>query len=303
LTVSRLKKDVVEGAPARPFLKWVGGKTQLLAELRARIPAAWRADRDRYVEPFVGAGALFFHLRPAHAILCDANSDLVDCWTALRDAPGELVRQLRSLQGRYLLSPQETYLEVRGWYPESLDPATRAARLIMLNKAGFNGLYRVNKQGKFNVPWGQNPRVKICDADNLENCSAVLRDCHVDVRCCDFEKSPIPPPGSLVYLDPPYAPLTRTANFTSFTKAKFTPTDQSRLVLHAEKLAQAGCHVIVSQSSDETTVELYRQKGFQCDRVSAVRMINSSGHGRGAVGEYIIHTTVKTARGTENVAF
>lgn len=276
-------------AQARPFLKWAGGKTQLLDQLTARIPASWRPDADLYLEPFIGAGALFFRLRPARAVLCDSNPDLIACWTALRDAPRELIRQLGALQSRYLLDPKATYLEVRSWNPEKLDLPTRAARLIMLNKAGFNGLYRVNKSGTFNVPWGQNPRVKILDAANLESCSAILRGGSVDVRLCDFMDAPVPPTGSLVYLDPPYAPVTRTANFTSFTKAKFRESDQLRLSQYAERLTLMGCHVIVSQSADEATVDLYRDRGFACDLVPAVRKINSAGYGRGAVGEYIIH--------------
>ncbi len=287
-------KQVTEKtALARPFLKWAGGKTQLLDQLVARIPSAWRPGEDQYLEPFAGAGALFFRLRPTRAMLCDSNPDLVACWITLRDAPKELARQLGALQARYRLDPKATYLEVRGWDPASLDLPTRAARLIMLNKTCFNGLYRVNKSGKFNVPWGQNPKVKILDSDNLEACSAILRGGSVDVSCSDFEEIPDPPPGSLVYFDPPYAPLTSTANFTSFTAAKFRSADQRRLACHAERLARSGCHVIVSQSSDEETVDLYRNRGFTCDRVPAVRKINSAGYGRGVVGEYVIHMTAR----------
>ena len=141
----------------RPFLKWAGGKTQLLPELRARIPSAWDPSRDHYHEPFLGAGALYFSLLPTHAHLSDLNADLVNAWQAVRDDVDGVVKELSRWQAAYVKEPEKTYYAVRLLDPKGGSPASRAARLIVLNKAGFNGLYRVNKQGKFNVPWCRNP--------------------------------------------------------------------------------------------------------------------------------------------------
>jgi DNA adenine methylase len=279
----------------RPFLKWAGGKTQLLTELRARIPRSWDPARDHYHEPFLGAGALYFSLLPTHAHLSDVNSDLVSCWQAVRDDVDGVMAELGRWRDAYADEPETTYYAARRLEPEQLGPAARAARLILLNKAGFNGLYRVNKRGLFNVPWGQNPKANFCDEVNLRNCSRALAQGEVEIDCRDFgrsgtvKKKESVRAGSLVYFDPPYAPVSRTSNFTSFTKDKFGGEEQARLVEVAAKLAARGAHVIVTQSADEKLVDLYREKGFECDLVAASRRINSVASGRMDVGEYVIH--------------
>jgi len=279
----------------RPFLKWAGGKTKLLTKLRARIPSSWDPSRDHYHEPFLGAGALYFSLLPTHSHLSDANADLVTAWQAVRDDVDGVVAELVRWRDAYVKDPETTYYVVRLLSPEKLGPSERAARLIVLNKACFNGLYRVNKKGIFNVPWGKNPKAGILDEVNLRNCARALSQGEGEIECRDFGKSGAVKKresvkaGALVYFDPPYSPVSKTSYFTSFTADKFGQAEQERLVEVAAKIAERGAHVIVSQSADEALITLYREKGFTCDFVSAPRGINSVGTGRGMVGEYIIH--------------
>lgn len=279
----------------RPFLKWAGGKTQLLADLRARIPSSWDPKSDAYHEPFLGAGALYFSLLPTHAYLGDANADLVSCWRAIRDDVDGVVAELSRWREAYAKEPETTYYTVRLLVPEQLSPAARAARLILLNKAGFNGLYRVNKRGMFNVPWGKNPKANFLDEVNLRNCARALSQGEVAIDCQDFgkvgtvKKRESAKAGSLVYLDPPYFPVSKTSNFTAFTQGKFGMDEQKRLAKMAAKLRDRGVHVIISQSACEEVVELYRKSGFAGDLVDATRRINSKTSSRGSVGEYIIH--------------
>jgi len=273
---------------ARPFVKWVGGKRQLVPELLARLPDGWRADRDPYAELFVGSGALYFALRPTLAQVNDVNKELATCWMIVRDNPDSLIRQLGALQKRYVLAPQSTYYEVRSWKPGLLDDVTRSARFIFLNKTGFNGLYRVNRAGEFNTPWGQNPRVNACDAENIHRCSEVMRWGRFSVWWKDFEDFGDLEPGTLVYLDPPYKPRSATANFRGFNPVKFSIEDHRRLAAFAARMSRSGCHVMVSQSEDDEIAELYSSHGFKIDVVQAVRKVNSTSHGRGPVGELII---------------
>jgi DNA adenine methylase len=278
------------GPRPRGFVKWAGSKRQLLPELVRRIPRAWRADHDQYYEPFVGAGALYWELAPRRAHLGDLNPDLVTCWTTVRDDSAELIALLGKIQEAYRKDPEGVFLQYRSLSPHLLSPVERASRFIFLNKTCFNGLYRVNSKGVFNVPWGKNPRATICDADNLEACARRLQDSATSITLGDFSLMRGVPRGSLVYLDPPFSPITKTSNFTSFTAEKFCRADQERLVDYAVELAQLGAHVIASQSCDEEVVDLYRSKGFRCDLVPAVRAICCRGYGRGTVGEYIIRS-------------
>ena len=279
----------------RPFLKWAGGKTQLLPLLRARIPSSWDPARDHYHEPFLGAGALYFSLLPTHAHLSDLNADLVNAWQAVRDDVDGVVKELSRWQAAYVKDPEATYYAVRVLDPVNMSSAARAARLIVLNKSGFNGLYRVNKKGQFNVPWGKNPKATLLDEVNLRNGSRALSQGKTEIECRDFGKSGTVKKresvkaGALVYFDPPYAPVSKTSNFTAFTTGKFGHEEQVRLVEIATKVAARGAHVIVSQSADEELIDLYRKNGFTCDLVAGTRRINSVAKGRGEVGEYIIH--------------
>jgi len=274
---------------ARPFVKWAGGKTQLLPEILARVPKSWDRERDLYAEPFVGSGAVYFGLRPLRAVLNDANPDLAACWRALQYATPAVVSLLRELENKYRKDPSKTYYDVRDDVEPGQDVTEVAARLIFLNKTCFNGLHRVNKSGKFNVPWGQNLTAVVLDEENLRLCGELLREGSVTITSDDFARRRKYPAGTLVYLDPPYPPRSKTANFTSFTSRKFDRPDHERLARYAGRLADEGCHVVVSQSDDEDTLELYRKLGFTCDLVPAIRKINSQGHRRGIVCESIIY--------------
>ena len=282
------------GLRPRGFVKWAGSKRQLLPELVRRIPRAWCADRDQYYEPFVGAGALYWELAPRRAHLGDLNPDLVTSWTVLRDDSAELIALLAKIQEEYRKDPEAVFSRYRSLGPHLLSTVERAARFIFLNKSCFNGLFRVNSKGIFNVPWGKNPKATVCDEVNLGACARQLRDSVTSITLGDFSLMRGMPAGSLVYLDPPFSPLTKTANFTSFTAEKFRRADQERLVSYAAELAGAGVHVVASQSCDEDVVDLYRDEGFRCDLVPAVRAINCRGYGRGVVGEYIISSGGRT---------
>jgi DNA adenine methylase len=292
---------------ARPFLKWAGGKRQLLPQLRRFVPKEFRA----YHEPFVGSGALFFDLWSAgrlagrHVCLIDTNADLVGCYSAVAAHPDEVIRQLRSLEHGYRAEGAAHFYRVR---EELFNPARRgrtgpvgeyppqlAAMLIYLNRTGFNGLYRLNASGDFNVPAGRYVNPLICDADNLRAVSAALRSPGVQLVHGTFDSvRDHALPGDLFYFDPPYAPLSATASFTSYTATGFSEDDQCRLQALAVELATRGCHVVVSNSTAPIITKLYarssaaQRAGLRAHRVPAKRAINSNATRRGEVLEYIV---------------
>jgi DNA adenine methylase len=276
---------------ARPFVKWVGGKTQLLPELLKRIPKTWNRETDLYCEPFVGGGALFWELRPKRAILNDANEELFITWLAFNSCYIEdLFQQLGVLAYNYRVGdPEEVFQQVRGCIPHPSEIGARAARTIFLNKTCFNGLYRVNRAGQFNAPWGHNPKATVFDEENLNACRDVLTQTDLNLLRGDFDEVGNPPAGTLWYADPPYAAVSKTSNFTSYTVDGFTYSDQLRLVVTATRLRAQGVHVLLSQAADENLVDQYRRCGFQCDLVQARRAVNSVGSKRGKIGEYIIY--------------
>lgn len=265
---------------ARPFLKWAGGKTQLLPELLARLPAEIR----RYHEPFVGSGALFFALRArglaARAYLSDANEPLVETYKAIRDDVEGVIAALARHRN------EETHFyRVRDLDPSTLTPAERAARLIYLNRTCFNGLYRENRSGRFNVPFGRYARPRICNETNLRAVSSALKRVCISRRdyasVLDLAK-----PGDFVYFDPPYQPVSATSSFTSYDRHGFGEEDQRRLRDVFARLASRGVSVMLSNSDTPLVRELYA--GFRIDRVWASRAINSKGDRRGKVAEVIV---------------
>ena len=261
---------------SRPFLKWAGGKGQLLEQLRPLLPARFR----RYFEPFAGGAALFFSLRPRRALLADVNAELIDCYIAARDEVDALIEAL----GRYRYGTED-YYRTRALDRTSLPLAERAARTIYLNKTGYNGLYRVNRAGKFNVPMGRYSNPLVCDAANLRACSKALEG--VDLRVADFEAiASRAKAGDFVYFDPPYVPVSDTADFTSYVPGGFGPDQQRRLARVFASLAGRGVHAMLSNSDTPTVRELYR--GFRIDAVLAARYINSRGSRRGKVGEVVV---------------
>jgi DNA adenine methylase len=261
---------------SRPFLKWVGGKGQLLDQLRPRLPTRFR----RYFEPFAGGAALFFSLRPPRALLADVNEELIDCYVATRDEVDAVIEAL----GRYRYGADD-YYRARAIDRTTLPLAARAARTIYLNKTGYNGLYRVNRAGKFNVPMGRYSNPLFCDAGNLRACSKALKG--VDLRVADFEDiAARAKAGDFVYFDPPYVPVSDSADFTSYVPGGFGPDQQRRLAGVFAELARRGVSAMLSNSDTPTVRELYRD--FRIEAVLAARYINSRGSKRGKVGEVVV---------------
>lgn len=278
--------------PVRPFIKWAGGKGQLLPELSRRLPPRFR----RYHEPFVGGGALFFHLYNSGllrdgVVLSDYNAELVVCYEVIRDDVESLITALRWHQ-THRLDPHY-FLEVRGWdrRPDFAQRSKieRAARTIYLNRTCYNGLYRLNRKGQFNAPFGYYKNPLICDADNLRLVSATLR--HVELRVGDFsavlERAE---PGDLVYFDPPYMPTSPTASFTHYTGQTFGPDEQRRLAEVFGELGRRGVYTMLSNSSTPLTRELYTAHAVSSSTVLASRKINCDGNKRGHVEELIVCT-------------
>ena len=303
-------EDTATTNPTRPFLKWAGGKRQLLPQIRRFYPETFR----NYVEPFVGSGAVFFDLhnqgllRSQHTTLIDSNTDLVGCYLNVRDHTVEVVKCLARLATAHKRDPQQHYYRVRNkrFNPERARIANGhgpdvqrytpqlAAMLIYLNRTGFNGLFRLNSQGAFNVPIGRYKNPTVCDADNLANVANALMS-NVTIVHGSFEKVlKTAKKGDFVYFDPPYAPLTETAQFTSYTAAGFSTSDQERLQQVIVKLAQKGCSVLLSNSTAPEIARLYDGNadadaaGLRAYKIPARRMINSAPEKRGAVLEYLI---------------
>jgi len=263
-------------ATPRPFLKWAGGKGQLLGQLRARVPKSY----GRYFEPFLGGGALFFALRPARCMLGDVNREIVDCYTAVRDDVKGLVAALRD--HRY---DADHYYAVRDADPGKLPLVERAARTIFLNKTGFNGLYRVNRAGKFNVPFGRYAKPAICDEENLIACSAALAN--AELVAGDFgQVAARARAGDFVYFDPPYVPLSRTAAFTAYAPGGFDLDAQARLAAFFDKLAARGVALLLSNSDVPEIRKLYAR--YRIDTIEATRVINCKATRRGPVNELLV---------------
>jgi len=267
-----------------PFLKWAGGKRQLLAHIEALLPERI----DTYFEPFLGGAAVFFRLaagaRFRRAVLADANPELVNCYKAIRNDVGGVIAKLR----RYR-NDSELYYEVRGRNPARLSPTSRAARLIFLNRCGYNGLYRVNSRGQFNVPFGSYRRPVICDVDKLQAASAALQN--AEIVCADFaETLQHVRRGDFVYLDPPYVPLSATSSFTSYAKRNFGSEEQERLADLLRRLATRRVPALLSNSDCVTTRDLYKDFADSLSVVPARRAINSVGHGRGPVDEILVRS-------------
>jgi DNA adenine methylase len=268
------------GREAAPFLKWAGGKQQLLEQFEKLFPARY----SRYVEPFLGSGAVFFHLvskRPRlFAALMDNNAELIATYEAVRDEVEEVIAQLCELKLQH--SPEQ-YYAVRAQEPS--DPAARAARFIYLNKTCFNGLYRVNRRGQFNVPMGRYRNPGIFAPKNLRCISQVLTD--VSLRVAHFSECvKVVRETDFVYFDPPYHPLSTTSSFTSYTSAAFGEAEQRQLADVYRELAERGCQLMLSNSDTPFVRELY--KGFRIETVRARRYINSKGDKRGAVTELVV---------------
>lgn len=265
---------------ARPFLKWVGGKGQLMAQLQPLLPS--RTVR-RYFEPFVGSAALFFALRPERATLSDVNAELVDCYRAVQTEVDGVIEALGA--HRY---EERAYYRVREQDPATLSLPERAARTIYLNKTGYNGLYRVNRAGRFNVPFGRYTNPGFASRESLENlraCSRALAGVELLLR--DFgDVVRDAREGDLVYFDPPYVPLSDTSDFTAYVPGGFGPREQERLASVVDALSDRGVLVMLSNSDTPVVRDLYAR--YRIDVVKAARSINSRANRRGKVAEVVV---------------
>jgi len=293
ITTATINSDTAtaETLRARPFVKWAGGKAQLLPPLLERLPDTI----DTYYEPFMGGAALFFALAsdpdraPRRAVLNDWNTELVTTYEVVRDQLDDLVARLEPLATLYLDADDEAraqiYYQVRAERPE--EPVGTAARLLFLNKTCFNGLYRVNQRGLFNVPHGRYKNPTILDVALLEGASRALQN--TELLSGDFEVAcAAARPGDFVYLDPPFHPLSDTANFTSYTAGAFGREDQLRLKWTMDTLRGRGVPVMLSNSPHDWIVGLYEGSHYTVERTPARRSINSKADGRGAIDELIV---------------
>ena len=287
---------------AKPFVKWAGGKSQLLAEIRAKYPQRV----ERYCEPFVGGGAVLFDVlqtfHPEQVLINDINAELMSTYAQVRDNVETLIAMLSGLQTRYRSQGADEnkafFYEKRGRYnqiklngseSESLE---KAALFIFLNKTCFNGLYRVNSKGLFNVPFNSAKNPLLCDAENLRECARLLQN--VEMTAGDYSQcEPFIDDKTFVYIDPPYRPLTQTAAFTSYSEGGFSDKEQIALGEFITRISGRGAKVLASNSdpknadvSDTFFDDLYA--AFRIERVSAARMINADAKKRGAVSELLI---------------
>lgn len=261
----------------RPFLKWAGGKSRLVAQYQPYLPKDFRI----YHEPFLGGGALFFHFQPQRAVLSDINPELVNVYICVRDCVENLIARLEHHATHH---SQTHYYQVRTEEPEL--PVEKAARLIYLNKTCFNGLYRVNRRGQFNVPMGQYKNPNICNADVLRAASGALKKAVIVTQ--PFNKILTEPltDQDFVYFDPPYHPLSETSNFTSYSSTAFTEADQVHLRDIFANLSARGVKVALSNSDSPFVRDLYQD--FQIYTISAARSINVQPTKRGKVAEVFV---------------
>ena len=303
-------------ADARPILKWAGGKRQLLPELRRFYPDHF----GRYIEPFVGSGAVFLDLHNRgrldrrSVLLADSNRDVIGCYQAVRDGVDQVIAALRGLEDGHRRGGRTHFYDVRDGRFNPLRrsvlapggrtqyPPDLAAMLIYLNRTGYNGLYRLNARGEFNVPAGRYAAPRICDAENLRHVAAAFARARLRLQVGTFDRVLAGARrGDFIYIDPPYAPLSATARFTSYTAGGFGPEDQVRLRDLVVDLARRGCQVLLSNSTALEIRELYvddrraRAAGLRALEVPARRAINSRASGRGPVMEYLI-ANIRPAR-------
>lgn len=297
---------------AKPFLKWAGGKTQLLNDLEKQLPFKIKDTKiiKNYIEPFIGGGAFFFYLMNNYkiekALISDVNKEIIVGYLTIKNNHIEMIENLRKIQNNYLAKTEderkEYYYQIRNEYNKNIltfnyqeynsSWIVRASQLIFLNKTCFNGLFRQNKKGEFNVPSGKYKNPKICDDVNIIAVNKALEN--TEIKICDFaETQRFVNAETLVYLDPPYRPLSNSSSFTSYSKEGFNDEDQIRLSKYYKELDKIGADLILSNSdpknhnpNDNFFDNLYNK--FSIQRVKATRMINSNAQNRGQINEIII---------------
>ncbi|KGF19212.1 modification methylase [Prevotella sp. S7-1-8] len=301
---------------AKPFIKWVGGKGQLIEQLKTKLPADFDNWEDAtYIEPFVGGGAMLFYMLQHYpnikrAVINDINTDLTDCYKTVRDDVERLIKSLNDIQTQYFAltnidAKREMFLKVRERYNEKkLDPIENTTKFFFLNRTCFNGLYRVNKKGLFNVPYGKYKQPLICDEETLRADSELLK--RVDILSGDFERTLDYAQGkTLFYFDPPYRPLSGTSCFNDYTKESFNDTSQIRLKEFCDTVVAEGYDFMLSNSDSKGKNEqgnffqtLYAD--YHIERVMASRNVNANADKRGKITELLIHNYAKTASSLNN---
>ncbi len=264
---------------AKPILKWAGGKTQMLGELLPKVPVSY----GRYIEPFIGGGAMFFALNPEDAVIADSNPELINMYKQVADNVDAVISYLQKYE-----NTQEMFYRVRTLEWQELPKAEAAARMIYLNKTCFNGLYRVNKKGQFNVPFGKYKAPKFCDVEALYAASNVLRK--ANIICGDYLSvlKEYARPGDFIFLDPPYLPVSEYSDFKRYTKEQFYEEDHVELAKEVLRLHEMGCYVILTNSNHPLVHELY--KPFSIEVIQTKRYISCSGSNR--KGEDVIVTAL-----------
>jgi DNA adenine methylase len=274
-------------SPLQPFLKWAGGKRQLLEVLKQFVPVNY----TDYYEPFIGAGALLFFLQPKRAVINDINGELVNTYRILRDYPEELFNlcedHRKNNSKNYYYSIRNIDREIDFNYKSPLE---RAARIIYLNKTCFNGLYRVNRLGHFNVPYGSYVNPTILNFELLLGVSNYLRRCQLTILEGDYTQAvKNAAEGAFIYFDPPYQPLSNTSSFTSYSVAGFGEREQRRLKSVCDELDARGCQILLSNSDTPFIRELYKDSRYEIAKVQAIRTINVVSSKRGKISELLIH--------------
>lgn len=266
-----------------PVVKWVGGKRQLIPEIEKYIPAHY----STYYEPFLGGGALLFHLQPKKAVVNDVNEELINLYQVIKDNVDELVEDLKKHKNEpdyfYHIRALDRDLEKY----QSLTPVERASRIHYLNKTCFNGLFRVNSQGQFNTPFGRYKNPNIVNEENLRAVSEYFNRANIRFRCCDFEEAiKWARKGSFIYFDPPYDPVSDTSSFTGYDKGGFDRGEQKRLKELCDRLNDRGIKFLLSNSATDFILELYND--YTIEIVQAKRSINSKANKRGEVDEVLV---------------
>ncbi|MBO8447201.1 MAG: DNA adenine methylase [Bacteroidetes bacterium] len=288
---------------AKPFVKWVGGKGQLLDSLVKRLPLCFFQNKDiTYIEPFVGGGAMLFYMLRTFSnikrvVINDINPELITSYKTVRDNPTELIKSLASIQDEYMATDDDKkkdyYLQIRNKYnTKTDDPIEITTMFFFLNRTCFNGLYRVNKTGQFNVPYGKYKKPNICNSDIILADSELLQK--VEILTGDFEQTfNFAGNNTFFYFDPPYRPLNCTSNFNDYAKETFNDAEQVRLKKYCDKVNAAGCKFLLSNSDsfDDKKQEFFFDhlySGYYIERVQANRNVNANGAKRGKINEVLV---------------
>lgn len=262
-------KKPADAAKPRPILKWAGGKQQLLSELLEKVPEQY----NKYIEPFMGGGALFFALAPGKAVISDSNPDLINVYrTVAHDVEG-VIKHLKTYK-----VDKDSYYDIRAVDTSKMPDVQQAARTIYLNRTCFNGLYRVNRQGCFNVPYGHYKNPRVCREEELRAASAILKK--AEILCLDYKKvlKKYAGEGDFIYIDPPYLPISEYSDFKRYTKEQFYEEDHFELAEEVKRLHELGCHIVLTNSNHPLVYELY--EGFKFDVYQTRRNINKIGSKR-----------------------